>query len=70
MVMAIKHTLFHYNLPCTVLFPLVENQGNSQSPQSPIMCFKDNEHFWFHITKTEFVEVFGIEIRTNRILYS
>ena len=27
--------------------------------QIAIMCFKDDEEFWFHIRKNEFEEVFG-----------
>ena len=26
-----------------------------------VMCFCDGEHFWFHLRKNEFEEVFGIE---------
>ncbi len=27
--------------------------------QVAIMCFRDGEHFWFHLRKNEFIEVFG-----------
>jgi hypothetical protein len=34
----------------------------SKANEVAIMCYKDGRHFWFHIRRKEFDEVFGSEI--------